>query len=205
MREDKNYLLAPSEDEVINNEFQFELVTSPYQKVPDINDETGLIDYYSGPLTVIDSSAIDSIDPSLIAAQLYVNNYYLKLNDKEMNEVMNIRSKLHLQTNTSGLYNVSEISQQFVFVQKQQFTTNMVRLTAELLLITINIILYISFRTELKEKEFVIRYYSGSSLASIYLSEIWTIMLACAPLSILFFNKYSLCYKDGYSYENEAM
>lgn len=172
----------------ISDANEVKVIDSTY---PYINSDTGLIEEYNGPIYVINSNIIDSIDPTLISVILQHNNYYLKADPKELDT---IKKNLELDQNMTEFYNVNSISNDYTTKIKTEFINNITSLSFYFILTSTCLIMFIMYNYELKEKEIALRYYFGDNIFKMISIEILKLFIAILLIQLINVNIYTLSY-----------
>lgn len=161
---------------------------------PYISQDTGLIDTYTGPLVVINSSVIDTIDPTLVSTTLQSNNYFLKLEQDDINEINLLRNELDLEQNTSQLYPVTSISSDFATEQRQHLLANLNTLIISITLLIINLLMLIFYRFEIKRQRFMLEYIHGTRAFNSIKNESIIVLSPMILATLLKFNSYTIIF-----------
>lgn len=163
-------------------------------KYPYLDQSTGLVNYYRGPVYVMDSNLVNKIEASAISQALQYNNYYLQLDSAGLKEVEKLKLHLGLEQNISALHTATSISNNFKYTLQKQLRRTLMGLALLISTNTIIILLYESYRFELKKRKFLLNYLYGYDFNKQVGLEILKVGLPIIIASIILFNKYSLIY-----------
>lgn len=165
-----------------------------------INQDSGLVETYTGPVYVINSNVIDDIDPTIVSVTLQINNYFLKLADEvDLAAVNSLRTSLNLDQNTSELYPVSAIANDFASEQKQMLQSNLDMIGLSITLVILNLIMYISYRFEILNQRFSLQYVHGQSLTLAIIREWMVVMIPNLLATVIIHNPYAIVFFLGIS------
>ncbi len=131
---------------------------------PYLDWETGLVNYYTGPVVVINSNAIskiDNIDTTIVSMYLQVNNYYLT---GDLKKLENVRHDLNMDDYFIEFYDVPSISNDYsIMMYKRLFVSSLALLITTTSIICF-IIIYLKLNFELNKKDFAIKFYTGQDI-----------------------------------------
>ncbi len=189
-----NLLIPPTSNQVENNN-QYNEVLINDEKFPYINWETGLIEYYSGPLIVVNKNVTTNVKDQDISVNIQSNNYFLQVDNKtQLMQLRALINNLNLDQNMSDLYPVTAISSDYKLFCKQQLKLYMLYQGVQTILIGISLIMYLTYRFKLNETRFIIKYCFGKQSYSIVMREQLLITIAFLPLLVISPTKYTIMY-----------
>lgn len=181
---DEQTSVPPGVNKVIisNDEYQY------------IDIDTGLLASYQGPVYVIDSEAIEGIDDSLVSIALQANNYYLKLDGKQLEEIYKLINNLNLDQNITNIYKVSSISNNYRVYVANKLVSNVITMVAVVSMTFINLWLLINYRFEQKKQRFVLEFLFGKSFIKLLLSECMKLLMPMILAIVFIPNIYTITY-----------
>ncbi len=155
------------------------------QTFPYIAWDTGLVEYYDGPVVVINHnlvSKIDTIGDYLVPMHLQNNNYFVTGNISELNAII---KDIQFEDYMIGLYTVPSIANHFTNLEFERLIKNGSCLLFITFLELILISIYLKTTFEITKKQMAIKYFNGQSLLQLLLHSRRVILLSiCLPILV---------------------
>lgn len=182
---------TPSESYGYND---INIIKASEESYPYIDQTTGKIKSYTGPLLVINSDIAKQFDPVLVSIALQSNTYYLNIDSTQLEAVNELIANLGLSQNVSSFYHPNSIGNDYYVYIKTEFVKNITILAILLLVLGVNFSLYVTCRYKMNKRKIALQYVNGDTVFKLLFQESFSILVVLIMITLIMRNIYNTAF-----------
>lgn len=153
-----------------------------------IDQDTGLISIYTGPVFVINKNVVKELDdPVGISLTLQSNNYFLNIDEGDVGSVNNIINELGISENISSFYHPLDISNDYNIELNKELKLLTLQFISVVVILLVNIFLYFLYEFNLDSKNVALKIVNGEDFNEIIRKKI-RLLIVINTVPLIFFH-----------------